>query len=496
MKAVDNPPAKSVKGVKVETPGKLLCFGAGSHSPSYCLPRAFPKKSSVSYAAAAGHLSNVLATHLINSQFTQQPLRTRSPHTRWLVSPDALGVNELASYARTMAPFAFSPSWQSTAPPQSPLIAAYLMGGITTTKVQALAHRVLWAADFPDYLLKVDESERALTDAMAMVGFGQHADYLHVDDVQAAKVNLRPGSDPSMHAELAPEPVKPVSSLFSVRQQYLANEIPGEGPFVPELLHRGAYAESMSRNISRMKWDVCVDAWRLFHLQPGEMQPYARNILEDELGAGHYADKVRITDMKFSNAVNRVFRKSWADLELQGTAAELSNDVERAMARLIIKRLAGGGARASAKPIQVSAVTLVGIAMLTGLPINNLLTFAVQDFARRGETFISEQTFDDIDALISESELGILHFGELARTEFNTLRMTFADWHKNESTQPIAVFARKLRLGSSILWSRQGFYHCTGSRQIPNSDGHYELHYEPRLDVRLQGLPKVWPFEV
>lgn len=476
----------------------LFCIAPGAYLPSQ-----FPAHDSPDYPAAVRRYIYAQTSTLIEAQTADRlPVpdelmdefhtlqRTKG---RSLFTPDLLSDADLRRYVQIMAPYALAPSSSVTIKPQSPAIAEYLLGGMPRTKIEELTERVMDVCEFPQ--MRVDPT---FSDAICMTGFGPHADYSHHDGVHASLTEFMPGEEIKVYlarmAESTPKPEYARKGRMSARQDYLTQGLPKGAAFCDYLFTRGAYHDTLFRRVSRAKWEVCKQTTLLFSEHSTEMVGKARSRLRDGR-ASEYEQKVRVSDAKFARAVERVFNHSWADLELMGTMDHLEDDVERVMARLLIKKLVGGSDRANKELPKMSARCLLGIALLTAIPVMNMVRFAMEEFCRRGETFLDRKTLDDLEILITESELGMVNY--TASAEMQRYRVLLDEWHKNDAVIPVSHFAHKLRYAPSIMWNRNGAYHYRFTKYVETDAGTNQVDvYQPKLDFKLAGLRREWPFEV
>jgi hypothetical protein len=286
----------------------------------------------------------------------------------------------------------------------SPALVPYLLGGIPIKTVEKLAHRALEVMEFFPSPLKVC----TLPNALALVGFGAR---------------------PHIHHDV--EAVKRYNHL-SRRQEYLL-ELPRTGSYARLLIDHGAYAASTREKIAKLQPDIIHEVERLLDPDGGEMGEFA----------AEQRAPVKITPLMFNRAVRRVFEKPWADLDLRGDQQQFHHDAEVLIARELIKNFASAD--------KMSAQTLVGISLLTGVSIANWTEFAVYDLRRRGETFITAEAIEEAIAIAEVSP----HFrcGEAMYDAATQIK--FASTEK-------AAWARRLRSTRQPLWSTNGLLYQSG----------------------------------
>lgn len=351
--------------------------------------------------------SAVFASSLLNA------LTTKEPGTRILIGPARYSDRILQRYCSMLAKTAFGEPGQDLI---SPALVPYLLGGITTKAVEELAHRALEVMDFfPDPLTKF-----TLARALNGVGFGAQLPHDHYDERCDANYV---------------EPPKKYNHL-SFRQEYLLN-LPRTGSYAHILITKGAYDSSLRRTITGMKLEVMEETRRLLDPGAGEMT---------ELAA-RQRRPVQVTDASFIRAVHRVFRKPWMELDLSGLQENALIDIEILMARLIIHRLT----YKTLKSDKMSAETLVGISLLTGVSLANWTEFAVYDLRRRGDTFITPEAIEQAIHIVEVSP----HFTceQQLRGAATEIRYQGAEKQR---------WARRLQSPTRPLWSSNGRFYVNG----------------------------------
>ena len=190
-----------------------------------------------------------------------------------------------------------------------------------------------------------------------------------------------------------------------------------------------------------------------------------------------YRAAIAFDDELFSRAVRRVYERPWTELDFHANFTNLSHDVEVMIARRIIARLSAGR-RSVRSVICISPVVLLGLALLTGIPAGKWVAFALQDLERRGETFITPETLDEVIEMLSVSEVGMKAGACIAE-----LRDYQAALRSTESEYK-ARFAWKLRRGTRPFWSAMTFgpetYYLEGynSKEEPI----YKFSFDPYLE--------------
>lgn len=291
----------------------------------------------------------------------------------------------------------------------SPCLVTYLLGGLTMKALEELAHKACDLMEFfPEPL-----TDYTLAKSLALVGFG---------------------AVPHVHSE--EEPVKRFSH-FSVRQEYLLNLRAGPS-YARILIQDGAYGEALRKIVKEWKDDVIQEVERLLSPTGGEMT---------ELAAKDRPLAPQITDHMFERAVRRVFEKPWADLDLSADPKDAHLDAEVLVARRLIHRLSVR----TLKKHKMSAVSLVGISLLTGISVANFTEFAVYDLRRRGETFITAETIEEaIEMLEVHPYFACAAEMRGAATEIRYASMDKAKW------------ALRLKAEGKPLWSTNGMFYVSG----------------------------------
>lgn len=346
---------------------------------------------------------------LTDSLLGAQGLST--PRGNTLISPATLSDSELRKYGERLRYAATAGLDELPIGMQSPAVVPYLLGGIPLTGVERLVTRILEVMDlFPE----VEDGTFAA--AIKPLGFapGQGHDHTDWHGVQT-------------------------DNNLSHRQDYLVNEV-RFGNWVETLLTNGAYNGTMRKRLTALKPSACAWVQELMDPKSGHMTPYAAR--------GRSA--IQVTNRDFANAVRLVYTQPWSNLDLNAgiTTAEMTRDAEVLLARYLIAK--------QASTVKMSAQTLVGISLLTGISMAKFTEFAVYDQVRRGETFITGETIDQATDLLGMS--GEVGCERSLREHAITLR--YADG-------PDRLRAKRLRSLTKPLWSSNGaFYVLDGKGKL------------------------------
>lgn len=328
-----------------------------------------------------------------------------------LISPATLSNAELRKYSERLREAATANPDDVPIQMQSPAVVPYLLGGIPLTGVEKLVTRVLEVMDmFPQ------DEPHTFAASTKPLGFAPYQTHDH-DDWRGVQTD----------------------SNLSHRQDYLVNEV-RFGNWVDSLLTNGAYNGTLRK--------------RLTFLKPGAMA-WVQDLLDPAKGhmtgfATKGRREVEVTNRDFAMAVKRVYLSPWSGLDLSGglTKAEVTRDAEVLLARFLIAK--------QATTIKMSAQTLVGISLLTGISIAKFTEFAVYDQVRRGETFITGDTIDQAVELLGMS--GVIGCERALRDHAITLRY---------SDGPDSLRAKRFRSLKKPLWSSNGaFYVLDGKGKM------------------------------
>jgi hypothetical protein len=332
---------------------------------------------------------------------------------RILIGPARYGDKVLTKYCETLIKAALG---ERTLDLVSPLLVSYLLGGIPISTLEELAWKAMDLMDFfPEPYVPTP-----LARALPIVGFGAQFPHLHVDECYDSSYE---------------EPGKKYAHL-SLKQQYLL-ELPAAESYARLLINQGAYPATLRRTLTAMKLAVMAEATRLMDPEGGEMTEYA----------AQGRRPVLVDDIIFSRAVRRVFEKPWLELDLSGRNEDRISDAEVVTARLIIQRLNHKVLKSS----KLSAVTLVGMSLLTGISVANWAEFAVYDLKRRGETFLTAETLDEVVEMLQVSP----YFTCEQQLRGAATDLRYADLGK-------AKWARRLQSPNRPLWSGPGTFYVSG----------------------------------
>lgn len=322
---------------------------------------------------------------------------------RSIIGPARYSDRVLGIYCNQMVKGALgAPQDFTTSGPVSPVLVPYLLGGITTKAVEDLCYRALEVMDFVPSPLE----EYTLQKSLSNVGFGEGIRHEAVEIETPKKYNH-----------------------LSQRQDFLLN-LPRGVSYARLLIKDGAYGESLHRRLMSWKDLIITETTHAFDPAAGEMTELA--------AVGRHP--VVLTDNNYERAIRRVFEKKWMDLDLTGKADEVVADAEVVMARKIIQRLSYND--------RMSAEALVGISLLTGISLACWAEFAVYDLKRRGETFITAETLDEVVYLVSSSpHYKCDHELRGAATELR---------YANDGNRK---WARRLQSPLRPLWSSKGTFY-------------------------------------
>jgi len=343
---------------------------------------------------------------LSDSLLATQGMSTAQGNT--LISPATLSDIELRKYGERLRDAATMNPDDTPLTMQSPAIVPYLLGGIPLTGVEKLVTRMLGVMEmFPE------DEDGTFAASTKAVGFAPGQSHFHTDWRGAQTDNN-----------------------LSHRQDYLVNEV-RFGNWVDTLLMAGAYNGTMRKRMTGIKAGAVAWVQTLLDPRTGEMTEFA----------AQHRRSVQVTDRDFAMAVLRAYERPWSELDLTGgfTIAEVTRDTEVLLARYIIAK--------QATTIKMSAQTLAGISLLTGISMAKFTEFAVYDQARRGETFITGEAIDQALDLLGMS--GEVRCERSLREHAITLR--YADG-------PDRLRAKRLRSLKKPLWSSNGAFYKLNNR--------------------------------
>lgn len=338
---------------------------------------------------------------LTDSLLAAQGLSTAQGNT--LISPVILSDNELRKYGERLRSAATANPDDTPISMQSPAIVPYLLGGIPLTAVEKLVPRIMEAMEmFPEV------EEGTYSTSIKPLGFAPGQSHAHTD---------WPGVQ--------------TDGNLSHRQDYLVNEV-RFGNWVDTLLINGAYNGTMRKRMTALKAGALSWVQALLDPRQGHMTEFA----------GAHRSAIQVTERDFAMAVKRVYEQPWSELDLTGgyTIAEVTRDVEVLLARYIISK--------QSTTVKMSAQTLVGISLLTGVSVAKFTEFAVYDQVRRGETFITADSIDEALEMLGMS--GEVSCERAARDHAITLRY---------SDGPDRLRAKRLRSLKKPLWSSNGAFY-------------------------------------
>ncbi|QBJ04454.1 hypothetical protein HOV23_gp119 [Pseudomonas phage Lana] len=333
---------------------------------------------------------------------------------RILISPARYSDKVLASYCGTLIKAALG---EPTMDRISPLLVPYLLGGMTYKGVEDLAHRAAEVMEF----FPEPQGKSTMARALSSVGFGADVPHMHND------------------ADLDPDYVEPPRKRYnnlSYQQEFLLN-LPPTDSYARLLIERGAYDATLRGSLSAVKVGIINTAEVLMDPAGGEMTVVSA---KGRLSADS-------TPFTFGRAVRRVFEKPWLELDLSGEPESRNADLEILIARMIIQHLS----HKVLKTDRLSATTLVGMSLVTGISIANWAEFAVYDLERRGETFITAETVEEVIAMVEVSP----HY-----TCDQRLRAAALSLHHHNTDK--LKWARRLQSPNRPLWSSNGAFYVNG----------------------------------
>lgn len=347
---------------------------------------------------------------------------------RSLIGPARCSDRILERYCRKLFKSAMGKPSQYLDNPVSPLLVQYLLGGVPWKTVEELTYRALNLLDFmPDPI-----GANTMGAAFSIVGFGANIRHDHADfRIKHDLDNVPYEAD-----------FERVHNHLSFRQDFLLG-LPNTGSYASILIRDGAYNDGLRRQLASWKPAIMAEAERLLDPKGGEMS--------DQTAKGEYTGHPRLpvtpTDYNFKRAVKRVFEQDWDRLDLVcGTPDTALLDAEVLMARLIIQRMGYAP--------KITAQQLIGMSLLTGISIANWTAFAVKDRQRRGETFITAETIEQVIDQCSYQD------GYDCDHELRDALYTLA--HDSEHMAAKKKWARRLQSPNNPLWSVNGLYYQVG----------------------------------
>lgn len=366
---------------------------------------------------------------------------------RSLFAPDELARDQLHAYLYRLAPFALAPKRTFDKPAPSPLLVPYLLGGMTYSQIEKLC----WEALEHFQVETSDSNPENLAECLTLTGFGAACPHQQIDNWKVDFLNKQlTETDDEYKERLSKTPKHSFThtnkGTISVKQTWLKN-LPAEYGFAEYLLGgAGAYGPTLTGRLIKAKVAAVSRTALAFSTASPEMTEPARQFVINGNPA-EYAAQTKITDELVQRAINRVYRKPWADLDLWAMPGYVGEDVEVALARALISAMCTGSRACSGWPL-MSPECALGIALVTGVPLGSWLQFALDEYRRRGETYISAQTVDSIIDMLECSELSIYLTAEL-RKELEQFRWEF----QQQELVSSPAFAEVLRKGKTLLWS-------------------------------------------
>jgi len=408
---------------------------------------------------------------------------------RCLIGPSCFSDKVLVQYVELLGPAALSPEEDFFSPPVSPSVLPYILGGITLANVDALCERVFVSLGFDpiDPALK----GRMLSDVLCVTGFSPKVQHTFVlaDGIPAAEFNRWPeeNDEDFLRRMNGVQRGGFVSGTNNLRHDWLRRTTE---PFARHLLDFGAASCTLSWRIAKVRPLVIAEALSAFNPQSLYMGRHSiKDIIEVDYPA--YVNDSVVSDEAFSNAVRRVFEGSWFDLDLEAKRGSIAADLEIVLARGIIGKLSSTGPRSSGPAPKISARTLVGAALLTGIPVGKWVRFGIDELERRGESFINLQVLEEVIELILDLGMYNEDLGAAARCvdELNEFVTTLRFIEEDAAAEPRERWSRKLRAGTDLLWSHKGSngYYINRIRESAENQDELIL-YSSKPDRKLLGV--------
>lgn len=417
----------------------------------------------------------VLAAYLATPDERLQAEADRQ-YGRTLIDPSYFSDRYLKLYLERLAPFATAHSSTSLIDPPSPRLAAYLLNGMTLMALEELCHRAMEVLE-----VTTPEVDATLSDAMACVGFGEGANHTHFDSLKASDFNWQLHEDHDIYLrrrdKLEAEGAVKTTENLSIRQNFLIKDLPRNGSFAMGLLSgQGAYQAAEQQMIARIKPIILKEVADLFNgpTDMGMSEFKYKELLGTNVSA--YRAAIAFDNELFSRSVRRVYEKPWIELDFHADFSNLSTDVEVMIARRLIARMSSGK-RGVKKVICISAVVLLGLALLTGIPVGKWVAFALMDLSRRGETFITPETLDEVIEMLEMSEVGVR--AQACIAELREYQVALRSTENEFKSR----FAWKLRRGTRPFWSAMTYgpdsYYLTGYNT--KDEPTYKFNFDPYL---------------
>lgn len=189
------------------------------------------------------------------------------------------------------------------------------------------------------------------------------------------------------------EPLPVRAGYSNLHSAVLAISDNGNLPFSHYILTRGLYEEDQAKRLREMEGQVYSD---LGELAGHITQP--RFALED---VHELADLLlNPPSQRYAEAVDAVMTGKWSDLILGPSPRDPDEDLLTLMARAIIRRLGCEG-----RGRWISAAHLLGLSLLTGISPASFARHALADFSRRGTTYLTAATLDELADLVDEVQV-------------------------------------------------------------------------------------------
>lgn len=175
-----------------------------------------------------------------------------------------------------------------------------------------------------------------------------------------------------------------------VQSAVLALADAGTLPFSHYLLTRGIYPADQAKRISEARGACYADLTALAeHLSaPRTKVPDVQELVELLMAPPSGV---------FEKAADAVMLGRWSDLRLGELPGDPDEDLAILMARAIIRRLGCEG-----RSQRIGPEYLLGLAVLTGLSPAAFARHAVEDFRRRGTTYVTAADLDELADLVEQ----------------------------------------------------------------------------------------------
>lgn len=390
---------------------------------------------------------------------------------RSLIGPGALPPAQFRKYLQTLAGSALNHSDTSPYPVCGPRTVALLLGGLSFYEVEVLCEEALAELDFED-----QEVDPTLSDAMAAVGYGDKLNHHHYDHFLLSQLYPLPAEDKVAYENRLKRLRKGAvhnHRLFSHRRLWLAEST--EGPFADYLACNSGYGADLAPRIKRMKPAVMIDAYQALNMDSPLIQEESAKRIKRDYGVEHWTNSTHPTNEQFAQAVRMVFEGKWSKLALTGDPGQ---DMPKVMARLIIRQLCVSAQVRLREPVQINARCLIGMSLLTGIPTGKFVQFAIEDQRRRGETFMSRETVEQVLELVDTS--GVF---QKAQAEWMEELTQLGIELEAEKKPAEAYWAQKLRALSYPLFSPESYYNVV---KLTNEGTDFEVgKYVPRRDLKM-----------